>query len=125
GDLAAAMAAHPAATDEWLDDCADALTWSILSAVAVLDVPQVVIDGDMDRALLADLVDRLRRSLAANAAESRNPPQVTPGSFGADAGAVGAASLPLHLTFSPHAAILTGQHDDDWSRPERIERTRG
>jgi predicted NBD/HSP70 family sugar kinase len=118
--LAAAVAAHPAATAEWLDDCAEALAWAILAAVAVLDVPQVVIDGDADRSLIADLVERLRRALDALSPESRPAPGVEIGSFGADAGAVGAASLPLHLTFSPHASILTGQ-GDDWSRPERIE----
>lgn len=122
--IAAATASHPDATAEWLDDCAEALAWAVLSATAVLDLPQVVIDGDVDRALLDDLLTRLRRTLDVYSAESRPAPRVTRGSFGADAGAVGAASLPLHQTFSPHASILTGQ-SDDWSRPERIERPRG
>lgn len=115
--LVAATRDHRAATEEWLDDCADALAWAVLSAVAVLDVPQVVIDGDMEPALLDDLVERLRRALDFNSPESRPGPNVACGSFGVDAGAVGAATLPLHLTFSPHAAILTGQADD-WSRPD-------
>lgn len=123
-DLSAATASHPQATAEWLEDCAEALAWAVLAATAVLDVPHVVIDGDVDRALLDDLIDRLRRTLTIHSAESRPPPSVRRGSFGADAGAVGAASLPLHQTFSPHASILTGQNDD-WSRAERIERSRG
>lgn len=123
-DLSAATASHAQATVEWLEDCAEALAWAVLAATAVLDVPHVVIDGDFDRALLDDLVDRLRRTLSSQSPESRPPPTVTRGSFGADAGAIGAASLPLHQTFSPHASILTGQNDD-WSRAERIERSRG
>jgi predicted NBD/HSP70 family sugar kinase len=120
-DLTTAASNHPVATAEWLDDCAEALTWAILAAVAVLDVPNVVIDGDADRALLSNLVERLRRTLDFHSPESRPAPQIILGSFGADAGAVGAASLPLHLTFSPHAAILTGQ-GDEWNRSDR---TRG
>jgi predicted NBD/HSP70 family sugar kinase len=123
-DLGRAVAAHPAAVEEWLTDCVDALAWAVLAAVAVLDVPLVVVDGDLDRAVLARLIARLTEALAAGVPESRVPPVLAAGSFGGDAGAIGAASLPLHLTFSPNAAILTGQHDE-WSRIERIERTRG
>jgi hypothetical protein len=53
---------------------------------------------------------------------------LTRGSFGVDAGAVGAASLPLHLNFSPLATILTGSRgsarDDrahDTFREDRID----
>ena len=44
------------------------------------------------------------------APEVRPPPAVLLGHFGEDAAAVGAATLPFHLNFSPDADILTGQH---------------
>ncbi len=91
--------------DEWIADCVDALVPTIRSAVALLDITTVVLDADVDGGLPARLIDRLNSALAANMAESRAPPRVLRGSFGADAGAIGAASLPLFFNFSPRVAL--------------------
>ncbi len=90
-----------AAVDEWLDDCADALADPLLAARALLDVKLVVIDGDLSAPLLDRLIERTATRLAATAAEAAQPPALLRGSFGAMAGAVGAATLPLFLTFGP------------------------
>jgi predicted NBD/HSP70 family sugar kinase len=130
GDVAAAAAGAPAVLEEWVADCVEALVAPVLAAAAVLDLPVVVLDGDLDHALLAPLAARLGDRLAAEVPEARQPPEIQLGSFGEDAGAVGAASLPFHLNFSPHAAILTGRHDalrEDRGRGEtdRRDETRG
>ena len=44
---------HPL-VEEWLDDAAEALVLPVLSAVRVLDVDVVVIDGNLPRGLLDD-----------------------------------------------------------------------
>ncbi len=91
--------------EEWLEDCVDALVPTIRSAIALLDLPTVVIDADVDGGLITSLLGKLSLALAANMAEARLPPTLARGSFGADAGAVGAASLPLFFNFSPRAAL--------------------
>jgi predicted NBD/HSP70 family sugar kinase len=99
--------AHPL-VGEWLDDAVDALILPILSAVRVLDVGVVVIDGTLPRALLDELIARLNRALATASPESRPAPRLLRGSVGREAAVVGAAILPLHLNYSPTRDVLHG-----------------
>lgn len=105
-DLARHIAAHHPAVEEWVEDCVDALAPALRSALCMLDVPLVVVDADVDAGLLDLVMRRLARSLADNAPEARGAPELIRGSFGSDAGAVGAASLPMFFSFSPRAEIL-------------------
>ncbi|MBR0568716.1 ROK family protein [Azoarcus sp. L1K30] len=93
-------AGHPA-VNEWLDDCIDALAPALQSALCMLDVPRVIIDADIDNGLIDALMRKLALALADITPEARHPPQLLRGSFGADAGAIGAASLPMFFSFSP------------------------
>ncbi|MFC0285225.1 ROK family transcriptional regulator [Kaistia hirudinis] len=108
---AAFLAGHPAVT-EWLEDAVDALMPSIWAAMALLDVPVVVLDADIDAGLVDALIARLGAQLAAEAPEARRPPRLVHGSFGRDAGAIGAASLPMFYSFSPRASILMRASDE-------------
>ncbi len=99
---------HPAAR-EWLEDCVDALVPAVRAALAVLDVPVCVIDADIDGGLIDELRQRLDQGLREIAPESRGVPQLLRGSFGIDAGAIGAASLPMFFNFSPRAGVLRGE----------------
>ncbi|POR45594.1 putative NBD/HSP70 family sugar kinase [Paraburkholderia eburnea] len=98
---------HPA-VEEWLDDCIDALAPALRSALCVLDVPAVVLDADVDAGLIDTLMERLRWAVAATAPEARGTPELVRGTFGPDAGALGAATLPMFFNFSPRAGILMG-----------------
>jgi predicted NBD/HSP70 family sugar kinase len=109
-DLASATSSMTEAVNEWIEDCVDALITPLLSAVAILDVPVVVIDGDLDGTILDEIINWLQWRLNESMPEARSAPRIMRGSFGQDAGAIGAASLPLHLSFSPFADILTGNH---------------
>ena len=97
---------------EWLDDCADALVEPLLTARALLDVPVVVIDSDLPTPWIDRLLERLAPLLASRVAEARTPPALLRGSFGAMAGALGAATLPLFLHFGPGAGSLAGPHSE-------------
>jgi len=97
-----------AAAEEWLADCADALAEPLLTARALLDVPVVVIDSDLPAAWIDRLLEQLGPLLARRVAEARTPPALLRGSFGAMAGALGAATLPLFLHFGPGAGSLAG-----------------
>ncbi|WP_029049445.1 ROK family protein [Cupriavidus sp. amp6] len=98
---------HPAVA-EWIDDCVDALAPALQSALAVLDVPLVIFDADIDGGLVPALIERLQQALNDSAPEARTPATVVRGCFGANAGAVGAASLPMFMNFSPRAELLKG-----------------
>jgi predicted NBD/HSP70 family sugar kinase len=106
-DIEEIVARSPAAFAEWLEDACDALSMSVLTSVHLLDIGHVVIDSDLPEALLVRLIDRLGQAICADIAESRRPPTLLQGSLGCDAGAVGAASLPLHMTYHPLPALLT------------------
>lgn len=93
---------------EWITDCTEAIALALRSAYSILDIPQVVVDSDIGPAFNATFAERLSAATQAAAPESCLSPAIACGSFGHDAGAIGAASLPQFFNFSPRAAILTG-----------------
>ncbi|GAA4345624.1 ROK family protein [Variovorax defluvii] len=108
-DLESCIEAGRPEVREWLDDCVDALVPSLRAALAVLDLPAVVIDCDIDSGLIDELIRRVDAGLRQIAPEARQTPRLVRGSFRANAGAVGAASLPMFFSFSPRADVLRGQ----------------
>ncbi|MCX5497553.1 ROK family transcriptional regulator [Kaistia dalseonensis] len=111
-EMEAAFAKGHPAVCEWLDDAVDALAPALWTAFALLDVPLLVVDADIDGGLVDALIGRLGAALAEQAPEARRPPRILHGSFGRDAGAIGAASLPMFFSFSPRASILTRGGDE-------------
>ncbi|WP_210215656.1 ROK family transcriptional regulator [Mongoliimonas terrestris] len=99
---------RPQAVAEWIDDCVAALVPALMSVVSLIDMPHVVIDADVDGGLLDDLIEDLDRAIDLASPESVRRPLFFRGSFGPDAGALGAATLPLFFNFSPRSSILTG-----------------
>jgi len=107
-ELEASIQAGRPEVHEWLEDCVDALVPSTRASLAVLDLPVVVIDCDIDSGLIDQLMQGLDQGLRAIAPEARQTPRILRGSFRADAGAIGAASLPMFFSFSPRADVLRG-----------------
>lgn len=110
-DLQKAVEEDQARYREWLEDCAEALALALRSAFALLDMPLVIVDGDLGSPFPETFKTILRQAVERNAPEQRQSPEIEIGSFGHDAGAIGAASLPQFFNFSPRAAILTGGRD--------------
>jgi len=110
-DLQKAVESDDIKYREWLEDCSDALGLALRSAYALLDVPLVVIDGDLGGPFPQVFQAELKAVMERIAPEQRISPDIQIGSFGHDAGAIGAASLPQFFNFSPRAAILTGGKD--------------
>jgi hypothetical protein len=75
----------------------------------MLDVRTIVLDGDLPKAVIEDLISRLTTALATATPEAREVLEVRMGTIGRRAAAIGAAILPLHLNFSPNREILLGQ----------------
>lgn len=107
-DLQAAIERDDPRANEWQDDCVAALTPALGAAIALLDTPLIIIDSDLDGIFAERITAALSEALKAAAPEARSIPQILFGSFGPDAGAIGAASLPMFFNFSPRASILTG-----------------
>jgi predicted NBD/HSP70 family sugar kinase len=107
-DLEACITRGARAVDEWVDDCVDALAPALRSVLSVIDSSVVVFDADTDAGLIDTLMRRLFEALAAITPEARGMPEFVRGSFGPDAGAIGAATLPMFFNFSPRAGILQG-----------------
>jgi predicted NBD/HSP70 family sugar kinase/biotin operon repressor len=107
-DLETCVARRVPAVDEWIDDCIEALAPAVRAMLCVTDAPVVVVDADIDAGLIDTVMARLRAALAIGAPEARGTPELMRGSFGPDAGAIGAASLPMFFNFSPRAGILKG-----------------
>ncbi len=108
-DLDAAIGSHGERVAEWLGDGVEALVAPLLSAACVLDVRTIVLDGDLPKAVIEELIARLIAALAAATPEARDVPELRMGTIGRRAAAIGAAILPLHLNFSPNRDILLGQ----------------
>ena len=96
------------AVDAWIDDCIDALAPAVRAMLCVTAAPVVVVDADIDAGLIDTVMKRLQAALVLCAPEARGTPELMRGSFGPDAGAIGAASLPMFFNFSPRAGILKG-----------------
>lgn len=89
----------------WADEAGRALAFVALSAVALVDLPLVVIDGAVPPATRARLACATRRALAAMPAAGIDRPQVIEGSLGRGARILGAAGLPLAHFFQPDGAL--------------------
>lgn len=89
-----------AAVEEWMDDCVNALAPVFWSAMALLDSTVVVLGTDLSGEFLSQLLNKLMDRLASSAPEARTPPRLLSGSFGSDAGALGAAILPFFYHFA-------------------------
>jgi predicted NBD/HSP70 family sugar kinase len=101
--------------DEWVEDCAAALTFAMVSATGVLDFEAIVIDGNLPRPLVADIVARVDKKLRQAVPSGVFVPRVLAGKTGADARAIGGAILPFYANFSPDKTVmLTG------GVPERV-----
>lgn len=90
---------------EWLDKSAAVLSHAALGAVAVLDLPLVVIDGAMPAELRGALVAATADRMARTRHHGITLPELRAGTLGRDARALGAAALPLDDGFLPGGAI--------------------
>ncbi|MDE1182685.1 ROK family transcriptional regulator [Paraburkholderia sp.] len=88
-------------TERWLDTACPAIASALTNAAALLDLEAVVIDGELDRQLVREIIRRTERVLDRFEWEGMVRPQLLEGTIGADARAMGAAILPLYGHFAP------------------------
>jgi predicted NBD/HSP70 family sugar kinase len=91
---------------EWTGELAQSLAHVTLSAVALIDVDAIVLDGAMPPAVRKEIARQLRRRLATAFLDRPEPFTVAEGSFGHLAPAIGGASIPLLVKYSNDKEIL-------------------
>ena len=88
-------------TEQWLDQACPAIAATLTTSAALLDLEAVVIDGEIDRQLVREIIRRTERVLDRFEWEGMVRPQLLEGTIGADARAMGGAILPLYAHFAP------------------------
>jgi predicted NBD/HSP70 family sugar kinase len=89
------------ATTAWLSGAARAIALALVSAVALIDLDAVIVDGSCDPSLLARLLAEVEAVLPEYDWEGLHPPALIAGTHGGDARAVGGALLPIYARFAP------------------------
>ena len=88
-------------TEQWLDEACPAIASALTTSAALLDLEAVVIDGEVDRQLVREILRRTERVLDGFEWEGIVRPQLLEGTIGSDARAMGGAILPLYAHFAP------------------------
>ncbi len=90
----------------WLDEAARALAYAIVSAISVIDVATVVIDGAMPAPVRQTLCHLVAAELEKLDRRGLSDVRALPGAIGPDAPAIGAAALPLIKNFARDRDVL-------------------
>ena len=90
----------------WLDEAAAALAYSIVSAIAVVDIAAIVIDGAMPALVRQTLCQLVAAELEKLDRRGLSDVRTIPGAVGPDARAIGAAALPLIKNFARDRDVL-------------------
>ena len=100
---------HAPLVQPWLTQAADALAMVATSAVALLDLDAVVLDGSLAPGLLSALKHQTEHALNRYQQAGIQSPAVHQGEVGVHARALGGALLPLHTQFFPDKDIFLKQ----------------
>jgi len=91
---------------EWLDEAAAALAYAIVSAISVVDVGAIVVEGAMPAAVRQTLCLLTAAELEKLDRRGLSDVRILPGAIGRDARAIGAAALPLIKNFARDRDVL-------------------
>ena len=70
----------------------------------------MIVDGAIHRGLLDELIAATEAAMRRSNWEGVSVPQLSAGTVGADAGALGGALLPLHANFAPDRDLFIKEH---------------
>jgi predicted NBD/HSP70 family sugar kinase len=90
----------------WLDEAARALAYAIVSAISVVDVAAIVIDGALPASVRQTLCQLVAAELEKLDRRGLSDVRTLPGVIGPEARALGAAALPLIKNFARDRDVL-------------------
>lgn len=85
----------------WMSETCPAIAHGIAASAALLDLEAVVIDGEIDRTLLREVIRATDQALSGFDWQGMTRPRLVEGQIGPDARAMGGAILPLYAHFAP------------------------
>lgn len=94
------------ALDEWIAEVAESLAYSIVAAIAVIDVETVIIDGAFPADVRRRIIEATREAITKVNRQGLSPFGLIEGSIGNAARAMGGASLPLLANFTQDREVL-------------------
>lgn len=92
--------------DEWIEDAAQSLAHAIVSAISVIDVETVIIDGAFPDWVRTRMIERTQQALERVNHQGLREFRLTAGTIGNAARAMGGASLPLLANFTQDREVL-------------------
>ncbi len=101
-----AWAEFGAPLKEWLEEASRALAYAIVSAISVIDVGAMIIDGAMPESVRQTICLLTAAELEKLDRRGLSDVRILPGSVGPDARAIGAAALPLIKNFARDRDVL-------------------
>lgn len=94
------------ALDEWIVEVAESLAYSIVAAIAVIDVETVIIDGAFPVDVRRKIIESTRQAISKVNRQGLSAFGLIEGSIGNAARAMGGASLPLLANFTQDREVL-------------------
>jgi predicted NBD/HSP70 family sugar kinase len=94
------------ALDEWIEEVATSVAYSVVAAIAVIDVETVIVDGAFPVAVRHRIIEQTRVALGKVNRQGLSPFVIVEGTIGNAARASGAASLPLLANFTQDREVL-------------------
>jgi predicted NBD/HSP70 family sugar kinase len=94
------------ALDEWIEEVATSLAYSVVAAIAVIDVETVIIDGAFPVSVRRRIIEQTRVALSRVNQQGLSPFRLVEGTIGNAARAMGGASLPLLANFTQDREVL-------------------
>lgn len=94
------------ALDEWIGEVSESLAYSIIAAVAVIDVETIIIDGAFPARVREAIISHTGDTVARLNRQGLSAFRLIPGSIGNAARAMGGASLPLLANFTQDREVL-------------------
>lgn len=91
----------------WISQAARGLAYASVSAVSLMDVQDIVIDGWLPKDVRAQLVEAVAQEVRSLRLAGITAPKIHEGSIGSDARSLGAASLPLSERYLVDRQTLT------------------
>ena len=91
---------------EWIDEVSEGLAYAARSAVALLDIDNVVIDGAIPAQVRKEIAKATRRKLARFLVDRPESFSVIEGNFGHLGPVIGGASIPLLVKYSNDKEML-------------------
>lgn len=111
-ELPSLMPAAKPYVDEWIADSAEALAFVIFSSLGLMDFEGIVIDGNLPRELVQDLVSKVQAHINQLTPNGVFLPKIEMGHIGIDARAIGGAILPFYVNFSPDTNVMLTTADE-------------